>query len=437
MPDNIVEELRWRGLLHQMTDERLEQHLLANHFTVYCGIDPTADSLAAHHLMQLLNLSRFQKAGHSPIALVGGGTAFIGDPSGRSDERQLLTPEQLDHNVSQCKLQMSRFLDFSPGTYQARLLNNSDWLCGMNLIEFFRDVGKHFTINMMMEKESVRKRLEDRAQGISYTEFSYMLLQAYDFYHLFRNHDCRLQIGGSDQYGNITAGIELIRRKRPESSAIETWQAYGVTTPLITDANGDKIGKTTSGALWLDPNRTSPFAFYQYWINVPDVEAQKYLRFFTELPQDEILAIESAHTADPSRRTAQRKLASLMTEKVHGITERENAEKATAALFNKAAALSDLDEKTLLELVKEAPSSTFDPSRLAGEGLGIVELLTEASKLWPSKGEAKRSIQGGSANLNNIRITDLQKKVTKSELLHGKYLLLKKGKKDYHLIRMG
>ncbi len=437
---NIVEELRWRGLLHQLTDENLEKKLQAESYTLYCGFDPTAPSLAAHHLISLLNLARFQKAGHKPIALVGGGTGFIGDPSGRSSERQLLTPEQLDHNVSVYKKQMERFLDFTPGPRQALLLNNADWLCKLSMIEYLRDVGKHFTVNVMLEKESVRARLEDRQQGISYTEFSYMLLQAYDFLHLFREQNCRLQIGGSDQFGNITAGIDLIRRKRPESEPLEKFSAFGLTTTLITDSAGQKIGKTTGGALWLDPQMTSPFDFFQYWINVSDADALNYLRFFTDLAQEEVLAIELSHKADPGKRTAQRKLAAIMTERVHGVTERENAEKAAAALFptNKGAgaSLTDLDEKTLLELVKEAPSSGLAKSRLEGEGALMIDVMVEAPKLWPSKGEAKRSIQGGSANLNNVKVTDLQKKVATADLLHGKYLVLRKGKKDYHLLRV-
>lgn len=433
---NVVEDLRWRGLMHQVSDETLESKLKAGQFTLYCGFDPTADSLAAHHLISLFNLARFQKAGHKPIALVGGGTGFIGDPSGRSEERQLLTQEQLEHNVANYKVQMSRFLDFTPGACQAALANNADWLCGMNLITYLREAGKHFTVNVMLEKESVRKRLEDRAHGISYTEFSYMVLQAYDFYHLFKTQGCRLQIGGSDQFGNITAGIDLIRRKRPEADPVEKWQAYGLTTPLITDANGDKIGKTTGGALWLDPKRTSPFDFYQYWINVSDAEASSYLRFFTELGQEDVLALEAEHQRDPGKRAAQRKLAMLMTEKVHGISEREKAEQAASALFGKTASLADLDEPALLGLVKEAPSSGLAKSRLDGEGLPIVDVLVEAPKLWASKGEAKKAIQNGGANLNNIRIADLQKKVTKADLLHGKYLVLRKGKKDYHLIKV-
>jgi tyrosyl-tRNA synthetase len=435
MPTNIVEELRWRGLVHQVTDENIEKKLQAESYTLYCGFDPTADSLAAHHMIALLNLARFQKAGHTPIAVVGGGTGFIGDPSGKSEERSLLTPEQLDKNVAGMKAQMERFLDFSPGPNQAKLLNNADWLCSMNLISYLRDVGKHFTVNVMMEKESVRKRLEDRNQGISYTEFSYMLLQAYDFYHLFKAHGCRLQIGGSDQFGNITAGIDLIRRKRPESEPIEKFAAFGLTTPLITDASGEKIGKTTKGALWLDPKKTSPYDFYQYWMNVTDSDALKYLRFFTELAREEVESLEKEHAADPGKRPAHRRLASLMTEKVHGAGERQKAEDAAAALFGKGKPLTEMDEQTLLELVKEAPSSALAKSRLEGEGCPVVDLLAEAVKLWPSKGEAKRSIQGGSANLNNNRVTDMARKVTVADLLHGKYIVLRKGKKDYHLIR--
>lgn len=435
MPENIIEDLEWRGLISQATDPELEKKLLAEPYTLYCGFDPTADSLAAHHLISLLNLSRFQKAGHSPIAVVGGGTGFIGDPSGKSEERQLLTPALLEKNVAGMKAQMERFLDFSSKAVPARLVNNADWLCSMSMIDFLRDVGKHFTINVMMEKESVRKRFEDRDQGISYTEFSYMLLQAYDYYHLFKEYGCRLQIGGSDQYGNITAGIELIRRKRPESEPVEKYAAHGLTTPLITDAQGQKIGKTTQGALWLDPNRTPPFAFYQYWINIPDETAISYLKFFTELTVEEVYSIELLHRADPAKREAQRKLADLMTEKVHGVTERANAQKATQVLFGKAD-LKDMDEATLLQVVKEAPSSTFPKSKLEGEGCSVIEVLAEASKLWPSRGEVKRAIPAGSANLNDGRVTDLARKVTTADLLHGKYLVLRKGKKDYHLLRV-
>lgn len=434
MPTNIVEELRWRGLVHQMTDDALEAKLQKEQYTLYCGFDPTADSLAAHHLIALLNLQRFQKAGHAPIAVVGGGTGFIGDPSGKSAERSLLTAEDLEKNVAGLKAQMERFLDFKSTTAPARLENNADWLCNMSLIAYLRDVGKHFTVNVMMEKESVRKRLEDRSQGISYTEFSYMLLQAYDFLHLFQSHGCRLQIGGSDQFGNITAGIDLIRRKRPESEAPEKFQAYGITTPLITDASGEKIGKTTKGALWLDPKKTPPYDFYQYWINIADADALKYLRFFTSLPQDEILGLEAEHAKNPGGRVPHKKLASVMTEMVHGVTEREKAEQTARDLFTKS--VKDMDEATLLAVVKEAPSSNLSRSKLEGEGTLFLDLMVEAPKLWPSRGEAKRSVQGNGANLNDERIADLGRKVTSKDLLHGKYLVLRKGKKDYHLLKV-
>ena len=436
MPGNVVQELRWRGLLQQMTDESLEKRLLAEPFTLYAGFDPTADSLAAHHLIPLLNLARFQRAGHKPIAVVGGGTGFIGDPSGKTEERQLLTPELLEKNVAGQRKQMERFLDFSPGASQALLLNNADWLCKLDMIGYLREVGKHFTVNGMLEKESVRKRLEDRAHGISYTEFSYMLLQAYDFYHLFTHHGCRLQIGGTDQFGNITAGCELIRRKRPESEPQEKWSAFGLTTTLITDASGEKIGKTTRGALWLDPVRTAPYEFYQYWINVSDADARNYVRYFTDITEPDAQALEAAHAADPGLRLMQKHVARFMTELVHGVTEREKAEQTAATLFNKDKSLADLDEASLLSIVKEAPSSTLPKSRLEGEGCAIVDLLVEAPKLWPSKGEAKKSVLGGGANLNNVRIAGLQKKVTTADLLHGKYLVLRKGKKDYHLLKV-
>ena len=434
MLGNVVSELRWRGLLQQMTDDALEQRLLQVPFTLYAGFDPTADSLAAHHMIPLLNLARFQRAGHKPIAVVGGGTGFIGDPSGKSEERQLMTPEQLEHNVAGQRKQMERFLDFAPGNSQALLLNNADWLCSMNLITYLRDVGKHFTVNVMLEKDSVRKRLEDRAQGISYTEFSYMLLQAYDFYHLYTHHGCKLQIGGSDQFGNITAGCDLIRRRRPEHDTGD--KAYGLTTTLITDASGEKIGKTTKGALWLDPNKTSPFDFYQYWINVSDADATKYVRYFTEVTADEAQALDADHARDPGQRLLQKKVARFMTELVHGVTEREKAEATAKTLFGKDVALQDLDEAALLTLVKEASSSTLAKSKLEGEGMLLIDVLAEAPKLWASRGEAKKSIQGNGANLNNVRVTDLAKKVTSADLLHGKYLVLRKGKKDYHLLRV-
>ncbi|HYF52001.1 MAG TPA: tyrosine--tRNA ligase, partial [Planctomycetota bacterium] len=370
---------------------------------------------------------------------VGGATGMIGDPSGKSQERNLLSVDDLERNVASIREQMRRFLDFDAGANSAALVNNHDWIGRFSYLEFLRDIGKNFPVNVMLAKDSVKSRLgrdegNTDAVSLSYTEFSYMLLQAYDFYHLFKHAGCRLQIGGSDQFGNITAGIELIRRKRPENEPLESHHAFGLTTVLITDSQGQKIGKTTGGALWLDPKMTPPYDFYQYWINVGDADGVNYLRYFTDLGREEIEGLEAAHGKDPGQRLAQKKLAAWMTEKVHGVTEREKAEKTARDLFTKP--LKELDEAALLNLVKEAPSSTLAKSRLEGEGLLVLDLLVEAPKLWPSKGEAKRSIQGGGANLNNEKITDMGKKVAGADLLHGKYLVLRKGQKNYHLIRV-
>jgi tyrosyl-tRNA synthetase len=434
--NDIVAELTWRGLVHQTTDPELGKRLAAEKVTVYCGFDPSSDSLHVGNLMGLLNLRRFQQLGHKPIALAGGGTGFIGDPSGKTQERSLLTVEQLEKNLAGIKKVMSQILDFSPSG-GAILVNNADWLRKLTLIDFLRDVGKHFTVNVMLEKESVRARLEDREHGISYTEFSYMLLQAYDFLHLYEQHGCRLQVGGSDQFGNITAGCELIRRvnaqrERPASGA------DGLTWPLLTRSDGKKFGKTESGAIWLSADRTSPYEFYQYWINTPDSDAGRFLRYFTDLGEAEIRDLETKSAAAPQERIAQRAVARSVTELVHGVTEREKAEAAAAALFSsgaKESGLSGLDEQALLQAVKEAPSGDLPKARLEGEGILFLDLMVE-SKLWPSRGEAKRAVQGGGANLNNVRVADLGRKVTTGDLLHGKYLVLRKGKKDYFLFRV-
>jgi tyrosyl-tRNA synthetase len=432
MPD-IVNELTWRGLVHQATDPELGKKLAGEKFTVYCGFDPSADSLHVGNLLGLVNLRRFQRFGHRPIALAGGGTGFIGDPSGKSEERSLLTVVQLEKNLAGIQKVMARLLDFSPGG--AILVNNADWLRKLSMIEFLRDVGKHFTVNVMLEKESVRARLEDREHGISYTEFSYMLLQAYDFLHLYDHHGCRLQVGGSDQYGNITAGCELIRRLNAQRGGPER-AAFGLTWPLLTRSDGKKFGKTEEGAVWLSAERTSPYEFYQYWINVPDADAGRFLRYFTDLSQEEIAALEAQTAKEPQKRAAQRALARNVTELVHGAAEREKAEQAAAALFGgaKETGLTGLDEQALLRAVKEAPSAPLPKARLEGEGALFLDLMVE-SKLWPSRGEAKRAVQAGGANLNNVRVPDLARKVTAADLLHGKYLVLRKGKKDYFLFR--
>lgn len=433
---DVYAELEWRGLIHQTTDPDLPQKLRDESFVVYCGFDPSADSLHVGNLLGLINLGRFQKAGHKPIALAGGGTGFVGDPSGKSEERSLLTAEQLEKNLAGIREEVERVLDCK-GADTVKVVNNADWLCKISYIDFLRDVGKHFTVNHMMEKESVRARLEDRDQGISYTEFSYMLLQAYDFQHLYENHGCRLQVGGSDQFGNITAGCELIRRvnarRSPETGTTEDRSVYGLTWPLLVRSDGKKFGKTEEGAIWLSAERTSPYAFRQYWINVPDADVGMFLRHFTELPKEEIEALEEKAKSEPQRREAQRTLAREVTERVHGVAEREKAEKAANALFG--GSLTDIDEATLPEVFKETPSGDLEKARLEGDGAGIVEILAE-SGLWKSKGETKRAIQGGAANINNNRVKDWGRKIRVDDLLYGKFLVLRKGKKDYFLFKV-
>ena len=436
---DLFSELKWRGLVHQSTDPELGPKLLAGPFTVYNGLDPSSKSLHIGNLLGLVVLARFQKAGHKAIALAGGGTGFIGDPSGKSEERALLTAEQLAENVAGIQGEITRIFTHC-GAGNIPLLNNADWLCKLSFIEFLRDVGKHFTVNVMLEKESVRARLEDRQHGISYTEFSYMLLQAYDFLHLYDHPEyrCRLQVGGSDQFGNITAGCELLRRRNHLQPAKDHGSAFGLTWPLILRSDGKKFGKTEAGAVWLSPERTSPYEFYQFWINTPDADAGRLLRFITELSKEEIEALERQTAAEPQKRAAQKVLAQKVTELVHGPDERAKAEKASVALFgggkSKEGALADLDEATLLELVKEAPSAALPKARLDGDGAGLLDLMAE-SGLWPSKSEAKRAIQGGGASLNNTKVSDLGRKVTAADLLHGKYLLLRKGKKEYFLFK--
>jgi tyrosyl-tRNA synthetase len=424
MPGNIVQELRWRGLLQQMTDESLEKRLQAETFSLYCGFDPTADSLAAHHLISLFNLARFQKMGHRPIALVGGGTGFIGDPSGRSEERQLLTRDQLEANVAGQRAQMERFLDFSPGATQARLMNNADWLCKLNMIDFLRDVGKHFTVNVMLEKESVRARLEDRTQGISYTEFSYMLLQAFDFYVLCRDNNCELQIGGSDQWGNITAGIDLCRKKLGRS-------VFGLTLPLITKADGTKFGKTEAGTVWLDRERTSVYRFYQFWIQMDDRDVICYLKYFTFLTQDEIARLEKQHAENPGARAAHTALAKAVTEMVHGATATAEAIRASEILFG--GDLAGISESTFNEIVGEVPTKEIDKTQLEGAGKPLVEMVVH-SGLSPSKGQARKDIEGGGVYINNKREGNIQRSVTSYDLLFGKHLLLRKGKRNYVVV---
>jgi len=422
---NIYEELQWRGLVNDCTDvPGLLQRLQAGPITLYAGFDPTADSMHVGNLVPLLVLRRFQLCGHHPIALAGGATGSIGDPSGKSAERQLLTPEVIAAHIASQKEQLRRWLDFEAGGNPARLMDNADWTAGVSYLGFLRDIGKHFSVNMMVGKESVRARMEDRESGISYTEFSYMLLQAFDFYHLCREFDCELQVGGSDQWGNITAGIELCRKKLSRT-------VYGLTQPLITKADGSKFGKTETGTVWLDPRRTSPYRFYQFWINSDDRDVVRYLKLFTFLSREEIEALEKKHLENPGAREAHRALARAMTDLVHGEEATGEAVRASEVLFG--GGLEGLSETTFNEIVGEAPSQEVAAARFDGIGLPLAELLVQAG-LCPSKGQARKDVEGGGIYLNNVRETNPMRPVTLAERLFGKHLLLRKGKRNYVVV---
>ena len=422
---NILDELEWRGLIADCTArEELAKRVAAGPVTLYCGFDPTADSLHVGHLVPLLALRRFQNFGHRPIAVAGGATGSIGDPSGKTQERQLLTKEQIAANVAAVRPQLARLLDFETRTNPARLLDNADWTAGVSYLDFLRDVGKHFSVNQMVAKESVRARMEDREVGISYTEFSYMLLQAFDFYVLCRDFDCELQIGGSDQWGNITAGIDLIRKKLGR-------QGYGLTLPLITRADGAKFGKTEGGAVWLDAGRTSVYRFYQLWINTDDRDVIRYLKFFTFLTREEIDALEQQHAQNPGAREAHRALARAVTSMIHGEQATQEAIRASEILFG--GNLEGIAESTFNEIIGEVPTRSLAPSQLEGAGMPLVELLVHAG-LSSSKGQARRDIEGGGVNINNVRESRAQRLVTTRDLLFGKHLLLRKGKKNYVVV---
>jgi tyrosyl-tRNA synthetase len=422
---DIIHELEWRGLLADCTDpDELQKRLSAGPVTLYCGFDPTADSLHVGNLVPLLALRRFQLAGHRPIALAGGATGLIGDPSGKSAERNLLTHEILQANIQGVSSQLSRFLDFENPENPALLLNNADWTAPVSFLDFLRDTGKHFSINMMVQKESVKSRMEDRASGISYTEFSYMLLQAFDFQVLQKDHNCDLQIGGSDQWGNITAGIDLCRKKNARP-------AFGLTLPLITNADGSKFGKSVDGAVWLDPARTSPYRFYQFWINTDDRDVIKFLKFFTFLDRDQIAELEKLHEENPGRREAHRRLALEMTTLIHGEAAAEESIKASQILFG--GGLEGITESIFREIAGEVPTCKAKKSEFEGDGRPMVDLLVDAG-LCPSKGQARKDIQAGGIYLNNIRVTDPAAAVASSDLLFDKFLLLRKGKKNYVVV---
>jgi tyrosyl-tRNA synthetase len=421
----IYEDLQWRGLLADCTDTPgLNKRMAEGPITLYCGFDPTADSLHIGSLVPLLALARFQRAGHHSIALAGGATGSIGDPSGKTAERQLLTKETLKSNIASVKEQLRRLLDFDAKNNPARLVDNADWTAPVNLLEFLRDIGKHFSVNQMVAKESVRARMEDREVGISYTEFSYMLLQAFDFYHLRKELNCELQIGGSDQWGNITAGIDLIRKKL-------STHAFGLTLPLITNADGSKFGKSVAGAVWLDPKRTSVYRFYQFWINTDDRDVIRYLKYFTFLPREEIEALEKKHAENPGAREAHRALAKATTDLIHGESATQDAIRASQILFG--GELAGVSEATFNDVGGEVPTKPLERAKLDGAGFALLELLVHAG-LCSSKGQARKDLEGGGIYVNNVREGNIQRAVTSNDLLFGKHVLLRKGKRNYTVV---
>ena len=421
---DIFSDLQWRGLIHQTTaDDFLPEWLSTGGRTVYAGFDPTADSLHVGSLLPLMLLRRFQKAGHRPIAIVGGATGMIGDPSGKSAERNLLSSEQLEANIAGIQVQMQKLLDFDSGDQSALLVNNNDWMKEFSYTAFLRDVGKNFPVNVMLGKDSVKSRLGSDA-GLSYTEFSYMLLQAYDFVHLNKQYDCELQIGGSDQWGNVTAGIDLGRRMLSK-------QLYGMTCPLLTKADGTKMGKTESGAIWLSADRTSPYAFYQYWYNVADEDAGKCLRFLTELEHAEIEALDAARSEAPQKRESQTKLAEELTRLIHGEAGLKKAQLARDIFFG--AEINNLTDADLADVLADVPSSELPWTRLS-EGLPMIDAFVEVG-LSKSKGDARRTIQQGGAYANNIRREDVATTLGPDDLASESMLVLRSGKKKYALLR--
>ena len=425
----FLSEIAWRGLLHQRTGEQaFEAHLATPGRVGYCGFDPTADSLTIGNLVPIQLLVHWQRAGHCPVVLVGGGTGMIGDPSGKDRERPLLTREQVDANVAGQRRVFDRLLDFDRSAPNAaRLVNNADWLTKLGFLEFLRDIGKHFSVNAMVQKESVRERLHNRDQGISYTEFSYMLLQAYDYLHLHRSEQCSVQLAGSDQFGNIVAGIDLIHRRLGHAA-----EAFGVTAPLVTHADGRKIGKSEGSSVWLTADRTSPYAFYQYWINVPDTEVGPFLRLFSVLGREELEAVEAAHHAAPHERSAQRCLARHMTERLHGESERHRVEAAAEALFGRGDVRA-LDAATLTEIAAEVPHTDDDRGLLAAPGIALVDVLPRTT-LAASRREAREFLGAGALFVNGQRAA-ADRRLTQEDLLPGGLILLRRGKRQWHALR--
>ena len=419
---NLFDEFQWRGMVHEATPD-LQKILGEEKLTAYIGFDPSAASLHVGSLLPVMGLARLQRFGHTPIAIAGGGTGLIGDPSGKTKERQLLTAEQVEENLAGIKEQLGRFLDFEATSNPASIINNADWLAPISMMDFLRDVGKYFTVNNLLGKEAISRRLESD-EGISFTEFSYPLLQAYDYLVLHDRHRCTLQMGGSDQWGNILAGIDLIRRLRGA-------RAHGLVFPLVTTAAGVKFGKTEAGAVWLDPKLTSPYRFYQFWLNTDDRDAITYLKFFTWLSQDEIAELSESVRSEPEKRRAQRELAHRVTALVHGETELEKAMRASEVLFGKE--ISGLGVQEILDIFADVPSTEIAKSKL--EGFTVTDALVVSGQA-PSKGEARRLVQGGGVCVNNRRVSDPRQAISDSDLIEGQVLVLRKGAKNYHVIRI-
>lgn len=426
MNKNFVEELRWRGMLHDImpgTEEQLSKEITSG----YIGFDPTADSMHVGHLVQIMTLIHFQRSGHKPVALVGGATGMVGDPSGKSDERNLLNEAELNHNVECLKKQLSGFLDFNSGSSNAAILvNNYDWFKEIRFLDFIRDVGKHITVNYMMAKDSVKKRLEGDT-GMSFTEFSYQLVQGFDFYYLWKNHQCMLQMGGSDQWGNIVTGTEFIRRKASGT-------AFALTTQLIKKADGTKFGKTESGSVWLDPKKTSPYKFYQFWLNTSDEDAKSYIRIFTLLDREEIESIEKEHEAAAHLRILQKAIAKDITIRVHGEQAYDMAIKTSEFLFGTGslAFLENMDDAGVLDVFEGLAQYKITKSDLA-QGINIVNLLAEHSSIFPSKAEAKKMIAGGGVSINKEKVNSVEDVYTTSALINNKFIVAQKGKKNFYL----
>ena len=424
---NFVEELKWRLMLHDImpgTEELLNRQMVAG----YIGFDPTADSLGVGNLVQVMLLLHFQQAGHKPIALVGGATGMVGDPSGKSQERNLLDEETLNHNLACQKAQLEKFLDFNCGINSAEIINNYDWFKGFSFLEFIRDVGKHISVNYMLAKDSVKNRLEN---GMSFTEFSYQLVQGYDFYWLNQHKDVKLQMGGSDQWGNIVTGTELIRRK-------SQGEAFALTTPLIKMADGTKFGKTEGGNIWLDAKRTSPYKFYQFWLNAADEDSKNYIRIFTLFSKHEIETFEAEHALAPHLRLIQKAVAKDITTRVHSEKEYINAVEASEILFGKATSdsIKFINEQTLLDVFEGVPQSSIFKSELE-QGINIVELLADKSGLFPSRGQARELIKAGGVSINKEKVTDAETLISTKYLIADKYIIAQKGKKNYHLLIVG